>query len=414
MTESSAPDADAAPAPDVPPPPDSPRVRRMRWAAVAWLVLLGAAAITVGGHDTAVGREIGVRLAGTATLAAGIVLMAGALGLYRNEAQGEALATVAALLGAALGFLMFVAQAVNDDPDSRLVLWGGILVLSVATWWFIRWQMTEAESEKGIFTRLPVLKSTVALGLVVSLVQFWYSSIYLPTRAPVSVTMEPKFEAPKRMPDGRTVLRGTVTVKNTSSTRVIVVGSSLVISISDVPAKKPTEKGLERAEHAADAGRIEAMRFFKIGEPATVARGRFVNDDFFFEPGDTFTRPFVAWVPESDRDLARVDVSVAIARPSVGEVRDAADVDTERTEEGHTVITRPVPEDGWLKNLTRGDRFVTATYFQVSWDQDRFEPFDVAFDRTRSPEPPGDFSDRMRRFYGVGFVDASAVVPLDE
>lgn len=389
----------------------------MEWAAGAWLVLLGVAAIVVGGHDTAVGRQIDVRLTGSAVLAAGVVLVAGAHGLYRGHPRGHALASVAALLGVALGIFTFVTQTVNDDPDGRLVWWGGIIVLSLAAFSAIRLTTPEAERETGILGHLPVLKSAVSLGLLLSAAQFWHSAIYLPTRAPVNVTIKPEFEPPERRGD-RFLVRGKVTVENPSGARVIPVASSLTVSANRIARKVvPTER-FDHDARDADAGkREEAVRMpEQLEPPVAITRGRFVGEDDFFEPDHTFTRPFIAWFPAEGAsgryEIARVDVGVAIARPTVEVLEDPEAVRTESTDDA-TVITRSIPEDGWLHDLTRGERYVVATYYVTPWaENNEFVPFTVGFNRVRSPDPPSDFNDRMERFYGLNFIYASAAVPL--
>ncbi|HEX8123612.1 MAG TPA: hypothetical protein VF549_20345 [Solirubrobacteraceae bacterium] len=387
--------------------------RAARWAAVAWLALLGAAAVTVGAHDTAVGHEISVRLTGTAILAAGLLLIAGAVGFRKSDPQGDALATVAALLGAALGVMAFVAQAVNDDPDSRLVLWAAIVLVSVAVWWFVRWQMTDEERKQGIFSRLPVLKSTVAVGLLISFAQFWYSTIYTPTLEPVSLTVEPKFEAPEKR-GNRLVVRGTVTVRNTSKSRIIVVASSLMVSVDRV-GRKPVIDGFDKAKREANAERRDAAARYPLTGAVEILRGRFVSDDFYFEAGETVTRPFIAWVPydrERHYDVARVDVSFVGTRPSIGSVEDDAAI-RKTNIEGGLAVTRSIPADGWLDSLTRADRFLIVRYADSPFGaHDEFAPYDVGFDRRRSTDPPDDFSDRMRRVYGLNSFDGAAVVPL--
>jgi uncharacterized membrane protein len=385
------------------------------WAAVVWLALIGAAAVVVGGHDTAVGHEIDVRLTGAAVLAAGVVMLAGAVGLYRRRPRGRALASVAALLGVALGLFTFVAQTVNDDPDSRLIAWGAVIVLSLAAFTVIRTSARGADDETGIFAQLPVLKSAVSLGLLLSLVQFWHSTIYLPTRAPVTVTIEPKFDKPVRQGE-RFVIQGTVTVKNTSGARLIPVATSLVLS-GNVVAKRPVldRARIERAGRDADKGTHEEAALYPVRpENVILQRGRFLPEDAFFEPDETITRPFIAWsAAKLDLDFVRLDVQLALARATVAPVDDPSVVETQRTRES-TVITRSVPEDGWLQGLTRGPRFVITEYYRDPWipKTRQFYPLDVGFNQVRSPDLSPDFSDRMIRFYGVNFSTASAVVPL--
>jgi hypothetical protein len=422
MSDAEHPSTEPPATPD-PPRAESPRDRRMRAAAIAWLAILGAAAMTVGGHDTAVGREIAVRLAGTAVLAAGVMLLVGAVGLRGSRSHGEALASLAALLGAALGFIMFLAQAVNDDPDSRLIIWGAIAGLSLVVWWFVRSQMSGEEREQGVFGRLPVLKSALTATFVFTLVQFWYTNIYVPTKGPVNVEVRPEFDAPEKR-GGRVLVRGTVTIQNKSSTRIIVVASGLLVSATRPRERPISDDAYEEAESKADAGSLDAARRYvdEISPGDRWLRGRLVADDFFFEPGETVTRPFVAWLPHGDYDVARVDVRLAIGRLSIGEIRDDSEpIDVRHvgtSPEDETVVTRRVPEDGWISGLTRNDRYLIARYRGYPFDDAaRYQPFAVGFDRKPSTTPPDDFSHRMIRVYGIGIVGGAAVVslpPLDE
>ena len=130
-----------------------------------------------------------MRVLGAFVLAAGIVLVAGAFGLRRTDPLGRALAMVAALLGVALGGLMFLAQAVNDEPDGRLSVWAAVIVLSAAAAWHIRALSPPDERAESIWHHLPFLKSAVSIGVLISLAQFWYASIYVPTTAPASLTL---------------------------------------------------------------------------------------------------------------------------------------------------------------------------------------------------------------------------------
>lgn len=148
------------------------------------MALLGVAATIVGGHDAVAGTEISVRLVGSLLLAAGVVLLAGAAGLLRRTADGLSLAMISALLGVAMGIMTFLAQTVNDEPDRRLLAWGAMIVVSGAAALYIRARALPEERVKSIWSRLPILKSTISIGFLISLAQFWYSQIYLPTTAP--------------------------------------------------------------------------------------------------------------------------------------------------------------------------------------------------------------------------------------
>ncbi len=225
----------------------------------------------------------------------------------------------------------------------------------------------------------------------------------------MSVTVDAKLDPPERR-GKQLVVHGTVTVKNTSSVRVNVLGSSLIVSGREVTQTARSEEEFERNARAADAAGVEAANWYKSAPPEVVSRGRLVPDGFYFDAGETMTRPVIAWVPAPPVrrfDAARVDVQLVIARATVG---DAESVEHQRTADA-TVVTRPIPEDGWLRSLTRGDRYVVTSYSDEPWAPNlEFQPVDVQFGRTRSPDVPDDFSKRMKRFYGVNFINGGAVV----
>jgi hypothetical protein len=410
-------DAPPAPAPSV---PSSPLV----WPAIAWLALLGALAVVIGGHDTVVGTEITARIWGTIVLGAGAVLISGAIGLHRAQPLGRALAMVAAWLGAALGAMTFLVQVVNDEPDRRLALWTLIAALSVGAAWVVHSVTPEDERGKGLGKRLPVLKSVVSVGLAFSLAQFWYTSIYIPTTAPASLTLETKL-TPKRVGEN-VVLEGSVTVRNTSGTRVSLVASVLDVSAANTkvathdegagPVPGLPDDDLTREIAAAHESGLGAMspttdsagrRYGTIDGTTTVARGRLLDEASYFEPNETVTAPFVAWVPAKGFDVVTASVMLVLARSRALALEDASM--KPQTVGNRTVWTREIPEAGWLRRLTRGDRFLRVGYHDDPAD----EPVpDIAFS-TRSDGARDDgFDGRMWRFYGVNRATSSALVPL--
>ena len=390
-----------------PEPDAAPHRGTVANAAALWLLLLGSAAVAVGGHDTVVGTEIMVRVWGTLVLGAGCVLIAGAWGLHRGSPRGRSLAMVAALLGVALGAMTFFAQAVNDEPDSRLLGWAAIVVVSAASAWIVRSSTPLEFRGQGVLSALPVLKSVVSLGVLVSLAQFWYTSIYIPTTAPASLTFEPSVR-PVASGD-QLVLMGSVTVRNTSDTRVNLLASSLRLVGETVG---------ERDEEAFEA---DALSTFEENEPGTyevlgegvtdrtvVADGPLLPHGHYLEPGETVTQPIVARVPPDKYDEAVLEAFVVIARGQTLALESAPPMPGRVTDDGLVVVT-PIPESGWLRRLTRGDRYV-----RVEYSSDPEQDPDLRFvpEADAGPEADKDFHARMWRFYGASFSKAHARAPL--
>lgn len=409
MSGSKSKDSEAAPR-SIPPGRTSTRRR----AVTTWLASLGLAATIVGGHDVVAGTEVNARLFGTLVLGAGIVLIVGAAGLRGDSSVGRALATVAALLGSALGALIFMAQVVNDEPDRRLVLWAAIIVLSAAAFIEIREQTPQDEKEEGVWSQLPIVKSAVTLGVLISAAQFWYTSIYVPTTAPASLTLEPKIAAVTPRGD-QLAVRGSVTVRNTSGTRVNVLASSLNLSGDELIEGRGARSGpgFREAISVADEGvtvsTVDADLYVGSDRLTKLAHRRLVEDGTYLEPGEVVTVPFFTEFPQQNRfDALALNVWLSIARGKV------LAVETEeprlRQSKGGVVFLTAVPEAGWLLRLTRGDRFVRTEYSDSIDSEAPYPKVSFAPDRRRPA--PSDFNERLRRFYGVNEATGRALMPL--
>lgn len=386
------------------PPGRRPAERGLRWAAGAWLVALGLAAIAIGGHDLLVATEITVRLWGTLVAGAGAVLVAGALGLHRDTGPGRALAMVAALLGVALGAMTFLAQVVSDEPDVRLILWAAIMGASIGSAWLIHAVTPDDERGAGVWSRLPVLKSVVSVGVLISLGQFWYTAIYVPTTAPANLTLEPKLT--QAAEGDHVLLQGSVTIRNTSGTRVNVLASHLDLAAGRTVLEKDGDPRFGDEVTAGHTGEQPlANRYMDTPASTSVLHGSPVREGTYFEPGETITQTFLAWVPKDAYTLASVSVQLTIARARALALETAQP--TSRTSGGRTVVLTAIPESGWLRSLTRGDRYLRVEYDDRNLDAYPQVTLTPALDRA-----PADFDRRMWRLYGVSTVDASTEVSI--
>jgi hypothetical protein len=376
------------------------------WPAIAWLVVLGIAAVTIGGHDTVAGTEITVRLLGGAVCAAGVILIAGAYGLHLDTKTGRGLAMVASFLGAGLGLLTLVAQVVNDEPDRRLVLWALVIALSLAAAWLVH-EATPKKERAEIWNQLPILRTVVSAGIVLSLAQFWYTSIYLPTTAPASLTLEPKLEQKRQGND--VILQGTVTVHNTSGTRVSVIGTVLDVSAAEVRGGDDVgdyefDQRVTRAHKPTLEATTLGRRFASPGAPTVIARGPLLQEQSYFEPGETITIPIIAWLPARKFDVAETTVTFVIARSRALALENAT------PRQNGLEIMREIPEAGWLRRITRGDRFLHVSY--APGTESNPLPI-VVFSPDKSERLREQFNTRMWEFYGVNLATTSAVIPLE-
>lgn len=410
-------------------------LKKAALASTAWLAILGIASTSIGLHDALDAREIGVRLVGALLLLAGVAMLSGAVGLLRRMPVGLSLAMIAALLGVAVGIMIFLTQVANDEPDGRLVGWAFIIVASGATALYVR-AMTPSEDRAKIWSRLPILKSAVSVGVLVSVAQFWYSQLYLPTRAPPSLTLETKVH--KVTPRAKhIVIEGSAVIRNTSDTTVDVLASTLDIRGARIKLDRvEPEVFTDRAIDADLGGGVTAERHISQDPHMVVSHGRLVNEGTYFEAGETITVPVLTWVPKSRYNTLCLEAVIDVARGKALGLGDAKTIRSEVTADGVFRIIR-LPEASWLQSLTRGDR-----YLRVKYDRDpRMASTSVGFVQSdeldpprrvddhssnkhcgledpsealeeRVPDPPEPYNRRLTRFYGVSAAVGTAKVSL--
>ena len=385
-----------------------PEVRRRgelgQRVAAAWLVLLGLAVAVVGGHDALAGYEIAVRLVGILLLSAGLLLIAGGAALLASRSLGPALALLSALVGVGVGTLLGLTQVANDEPDRRLAVWAGIVVLSAVAALVIRSRTPAADRDAGMWSRLPMLKSVVSLGLLISAGQFWYGSIHVPASAPPSLTVELRLE-PSRSRGGMVVLEGTATIHNTSGTKVNTLGSVLEVWGQRVDDWPLGDKAfMEATRTAADQNAIFPGRFGRLAGEKLVLQQPLLADGTYLEPGERIAEPIITWVPKGRFDVIDLWASISVARGRTLELGVAAtDVRSDRVS-----TVAPITEAGWLRALTRGDRFV-HTERVIDPRRPSFGAW-VSADPERRSSP--EFEERMGRFYGIAAATGRAFIPL--
>jgi hypothetical protein len=100
------------------------------------------------------------------------------------------------------------------------------------------------------------------------------------------------------------------------------------------------------------------------------------------------------------------DVDVFFARASLTLETDRA----RRTARGNTIVTSiPISPGGWIRDLTRGDRYVRSTW---TVDPSRSIGVQVAFTPYRDRTGSATFDERLRRFYGYSTANGSVQLPV--
>ena len=373
-----------------------------RWPLSAGLLLLGLAACVVGLHDAGAGDEIAVRLVGTLVALAGLVLIVGAVGLARNSQKGRSLASVACLVGAALGTMLAVSQVTNDRPNPMLAVWVAIAAACTMGAIVLRRDLPTAWRE------FPILKSVVSLGILTSAAQFWYGSIYVPASAPPSLTLSVSLE-PVAATSRRVTLRGVATIKNTSGTRVNTISSFVVVQDGaiDPDARPSTDFSTALRDAAEDPGGGQVARAFSEQTDALVVHfGKLFPEGTYFETGETVTVPFTVFVARRHFHVVTADVDVLFARASLKLDSDRV----RRSVNGTTIVnSMPISSGGWIRDLTRSDRYVRSTW---TVDPDRSVGVDVAFSPYPDRAGPKAFDAKLQRFYGYSTANGSFQLPL--
>lgn len=372
-------------------------------AATVWLTLLGIAAATIGVHDALAATEISVRVVGSLLLGGGIVMLAGAVGLWQRKPVGLSLAMIAALVGVVIGIMAFLTQVANDEPDQRLIAWAFIIVASGTTARCIHRLTPAEERARGIWSRLPILKSAISIGVLFSIAQFWYSQIYVPTTAPPSLTVEANID--KVTPRGsHLVIEGAVTIRNTSNTAVQVLASALdVTGELYVPGDVTAEDFADRVSDA-DLGKVTvAERHIGLdGESTSVSRGRLVPETTWLEAAETTTVPILTWVPKRRYHALRISAEMTVGRRNaLGQLGDQVDLGPHPIPvDGGVVFLTRLPEAGWLRRLTRGARYLRVKYSRDPEEETALIPFpEVSFAPKQESDPPESFKRQLRAFY---------------
>jgi hypothetical protein len=382
------------------------RARRLgHGGAAVWLVLLGLGSVVVGGHDLLAGRGIGSRLAGMFLLGAGLLLIGGAAALLSRRPAGHAVALVAALMGTAIGLLLSLTQVANDEPDRRLAAWAAIVVLSFLAALAVWRAAPTSERRAATWKRLRLLNSVVSVGVLLSAVQFWYSSIHLPTTAAPSLTIELELERGVTR-KGLVALRGRAVVRNTSGAKVSTLGSVLAVRGREIaPWTLGAREFGEQVRTSVVDGTIAPGRFAQVTATRLVQSQSLVAPGTWFEPGESVTVPILAWIPRKQFDEAELTASIYVSRGA--RLRNDLAVPHTYAERGRLVTVMQVPESGWLQALTQGDRFV-----RVEQPVDLTRPGRVWISSEPRRRPSSDFDGRMQQFYGLAAQQVETLLPL--
>lgn len=381
------------------------------------LLAVGAFAAAVGARDLLVTGYIEGRLVGLAMVVIGCTdIVVGSRVMKVDKPAARQLAVVAGVLSALLGAALLTAQERGGDPGAMTPLWVAIILgsaLSAA----LAYRRREDWSTLSSRARGAVAAS-VSLGVVLTAVQFYYGSFYLAAReAPaLSLTTE--------LTGGGSVERlkgvtGTIRVKNTSGTRVLVLGS--VYTITGSRAKRQELSARELAQEFARPATATptspttpptaGSRYVKEQALTTIKADEITSGggQFVFEPNEEITKRVVAHVPSGYHDLLRltaytevmkadkVELGGKLPLPQYGKVIELEDGGM------GVLLRRSIDEASWVGSLIRDKRSLTFAWIVAA-------PPDQA-DATPVPYPVTAF---MRNDEGAADVDLDDVQRLSK
>jgi hypothetical protein len=257
---------------------------------------------------------------------------------------------------------LILAALVNRDPPAWTVVWVYLLVFAVVVlvrlWTFGGLGLATLLKQRG----LQAAGAVFAVGVVGAVVQFLYSSVYVPATATPALAVETKFKASK--PEaGRVPVTATVTFTNTTKHPVNVLGTMYTIYGAKMEPHdlddKSVQDGEELLRRPAHLRAGRARVYARDGTWRAIEGGTVFPAGTFAEPGERLSDQLVAFVPR-DMDVASLLVEAVVAR------RRFQDLDEERTsiveDRDGSVIHRSlrIKDPSWLHSLTRRTRYVNV------------------------------------------------------
>jgi hypothetical protein len=391
--------AEAAGVPAGEPPDHIP----LRGVVAALLGIMGVGAVVLGGHDTFAGGDVPVRLVGTIVLVAGIFFVVAAAALLADWREDRLLASMACVWGFLLAILILLSQLTNGEPSGTLAIWVAVMVLCATSFLMVR-RSASATDRQRFIKALPAAGSVVSVGVLISLAQFYYTTIYLPASAPPSLNVTIKLEPAGRQGD-RMVLHGEVTVTNISNTRATVLTSDVSVLGMNGDAT-PFKYFTESLPGVPQGSPLAAQRYWGLSDyPKLLYLDRVFRDrETFLDPDYSRTEPITLVVPAHRFDYLYVQANIFMVRGTVA-------LDWARSTERRnkhlakgTVVDvstmTPITERGWLRDLIRANRSITTRWTLdatgVGGVSVRFAPDD----------------ERLSKSYGYAKTSASFQLPL--
>lgn len=337
-------------------------------------VLFGAVGVFaswVGVLDLLSAADLQYKLIGLAYAVAGLVLLAGSAVLARESwrrKRGRVAAVAAGGAGVFVGgYLLLMQYRAPGLSPRRLppfpawAPWAAIVVVSLAAavlgWWSTRAHAAEQLTWGAVGGRL--LAGGLSITVLFGGVQWWYTQQYQPGTIAAALTVTTELRPVPATagenagePSNAHMFEGTITVKNVSSTKVLIVTSLYQVTrvthdlrdqldgINDVDRERQQvacflEELAPVTDPECDEPYIYRYGQFSAGDPRgqdvypisrtsrqsafqTLQLGHIVADGSWLEPEEAFQRNLVVHVPEHEEssespDLEELELSAWLA-----------------------------------------------------------------------------------------------------
>ncbi len=392
---------------------------RASWIGVGFFAIVGICALVIGFHDLFTVSDVGTQATSVLLIFAGAVLCFAAVALllvrWRSRFAVGILASAVAFLIATFQLLALIS---SGDPRPWDPLWPLMMLFAIAIA-IALWRRGGPVLKKSIGTaRIRGLASVITIGAIVSALQFWYTSFYVPAAA--SPTVSVNADLKKVAVHGKNaVLVGTFTAHNDADVRVNVLGS--VYQVTGMNAGRQSSLGGDTAEVALAHDR-PAHRYTGPHDARVVAAGEVMRQGSYLEKGEEVKRSFIAYVSRKRFDAAALRVYLVFARRKLVISHASESLPRVGAHTAQVEYKQSVASPGWLRELTRGHRYVVVQ--EAMFDRSIhpaacyfFPTLKVYVDRQdRTPDtlPPGcdQYNRDLDEFYGVAGTTTSAEVDL--
>jgi hypothetical protein len=385
------------------------------------LFTFGAFSLIIGCGDIWLAQSFGVMLSGTFFLFVGVLQLAGAVAVLsfrsRDDMWRGILALVASGSAVLVGGIMLVMQLKSRELDVRMLVWLALVVAALLSFRRL-WQAGVRVQPTGGWAAI------LSLSVLLTLLQFSYSDLYVPSQEPHNLNITAKFDRIEHNDQkGKLAVPVTIGLRNTSNSRVTILSSRY--SAAGIRATVPRHGGTSGAPmRRAVQEQLPISQFYEPSGYTLIQGDRIFRRQVTLEPGEAMTRRIIVYVPiAAGFDLLTIHTGAIIVnrdrmrlyntpRPRFSWDRRHPEARWNgqrpawiRSDTDFTIETHPVGETSFTRFLTRRPRTLVIAWRlgqPTTSDQDGQDAAWALTRRGREYMPPDKGTLTLaRRRYGV-------------